>query len=59
VVVRVRPDYQDSHGVPAAQWHEFAFATGSAPLDTARIEGKVTLRRAPAEKAIVRCFQLG
>lgn len=57
-VVRVRPDYQDRHGVPGAKWHEFAFATGSAPLDTARIEGKVTLKRAPATKAIVRAFRI-
>ncbi|HEX6790479.1 MAG TPA: Ig-like domain-containing protein, partial [Candidatus Krumholzibacteria bacterium] len=57
-VVRVKPDYQDRHGVGAAQWHEFAFATGSAPLDTARIEGTVTLKRAPAVGAIVRCWRL-
>ena len=58
-VVRIKPDYQDRHGVPAAQWHEFAFATGTAPLDTARIEGAVTLKRAPAARAIVRCWRIG
>ena len=57
-VVRIKPDYQDRHNVPAAQWHEFAFATGTAPLDTARIEGAVTLKRAPAPRAIVRCWQI-
>jgi uncharacterized protein (DUF2141 family) len=57
-VVRVKPEYQDSHGVPGTQWHEFAFATGSAPLDTARIEGKVTLKRGPAAKAVVRCYRI-
>jgi hypothetical protein len=58
-VVRIRPDYQDRHGVSGAQWHEFAFATGTAPLDTARIEGAVTLRHAPADNAVVRCFRVG
>lgn len=58
-VVRVKPDYQDRHNVTATQWHEFAFATGAAPLDTARIEGKITLKRAPVAKATVRCFRVG
>lgn len=57
-VVRLKPDYQDRHGASAVQWHEFAFATGSAALDTARIEGKVTLDRAPAARAIVRCYRV-
>jgi hypothetical protein len=57
-VVRIKPDYQDRHNVTATQWHEFAFATGTAPLDTARIEGTVTLKRAPAARAIVRCWQI-
>jgi hypothetical protein len=56
-VVRVKPEYQDRHNVPGAQWHEFAFATGAAALDSARIEGKVTLKHAPA-KAIVRAFRV-
>lgn len=54
-VVRVKPDYQDRHGVTATQWHEFAFATGAA-LDTARIEGTITLKRAPAAQATARCY---
>lgn len=57
-VVRIRPDYQDRHGVPGTQWHEFAFATGTAALDTARIEGRVVLKHAPAARAIVRCFRV-
>jgi Bacterial Ig-like domain len=57
-VVRVKPDYEDRHGVPGNQWHEFAFATGTAPLDTARIEGKITLKRAPATRAIARCYRV-
>ena len=57
-VVRIKPDYQDRHGVPAAQWHEFAFATGTAPLDTARIEGTIMLKATPAGKAIARCFRV-
>jgi hypothetical protein len=58
-VVRLKPEYQDRHNVTARQWHEFAFATGTAPLDTARIEGKVTLKRGPAAGAIARCFRIG
>jgi len=57
-VVRVKPDYQDRHNVPGAQWHEFAFATGTAAIDSARIAGKVTLKRGPAGKAIVRAFRI-
>jgi hypothetical protein len=57
-VVRVKPDYQDRHNVPGAQTHEFAFATGTAPLDTARIVGKVSQKRGPAARAIVRGFRL-
>lgn len=57
-VVRVKPDYQDRHNVPGAQTHEFAFATGTAPLDTARIAGKVSLKHGPAPRAIVRGFLL-
>lgn len=57
-VVRVKPDYQDRHNVPGAQTHEFAFATGTAPLDTARIVGKVSLKHGPAVKAIVRGFRV-
>jgi hypothetical protein len=57
-VVRIKPEYEDRHGVPGAQWQEFAFATGTAALDTARIEGKITLKHAPAAKAVVRCFRL-
>lgn len=57
-VVRVKPDYQDRHNVPGAQTHEFAFATGTAALDTARIVGKVSLRHGPAAKAIVRGFRI-
>jgi len=57
-VVRVKPDYQDNHGVTGAQWHEFAFATGTAPLDTARIEGTITLKHAPVSKAIARCYRV-
>jgi hypothetical protein len=57
-VVRIKPDYQDRHNVPGAQWHEFAFATGTAAIDSARIEGKATLKRAPAAKAIVRAFRI-
>jgi len=56
-VVRIKPDYQDRHNVPGAQWHEFAFATGTAAIDSARIEGKVTLKGAPA-KSIVRAFRV-
>ncbi len=58
-VVRLKPEYQDRHNVTATQWHEFAFATGSAPLDTARIEGKIMLKRGPAARAIARCFRIG
>jgi hypothetical protein len=43
--------------VGATQWHEFAFATGAA-LDTARIEGKITLKRAPAAHAVARCYRV-
>lgn len=57
-VVRIKPEYQDQHGVPGTQWHEFAFATGTAPLDTARIDGKITLKHAPTAHAIARCFRL-
>jgi methionine-rich copper-binding protein CopC len=57
-VVRIKPDYQDRHNVPGAQWHEFAFATGTAALDTARVEGKMTLKRAPAGRAIARAFRI-
>ena len=57
-VVRVKPDYQDRHNVPGAQTHEFAFATGTAVLDTARITGKVSLKRGPAARAVVRGFRL-
>ena len=56
-VVRIRPAYQDRHGVAGAQWHEFAFATGAAALDTARIEGTVRFKREPAAHAVVRCFR--
>jgi Bacterial Ig-like domain len=57
-VVRIKPDYQDRHNVPGAQWHEFAFATGKAAIDSARIGGKVTAKRGPAGKAIVRAFRV-
>jgi hypothetical protein len=57
-VVRIRPDYQDRHGVTAREWHEFAFATGTAALDSARIEGTVWFKRALASRALVRCFRV-
>jgi hypothetical protein len=57
-VVRIKPEYQDQHGVPGARWHEFAFATGTAALDTARIDGKMTFKHAPALRAMARAFRV-
>ncbi|MCI0452037.1 MAG: Ig-like domain-containing protein [Candidatus Latescibacteria bacterium] len=57
-VVRLKPGYRDSHGVANTGGREFAFATGLAPLDTARISGTVLFKRQPSGKAIVRGFRV-
>ncbi len=57
-VVRVKPGYRDRHGVTGSAAREFAFATGTAPLDTARIAGTVLFKREPAGKALVRGFRV-
>ncbi|HXV13507.1 MAG TPA: Ig-like domain-containing domain [Candidatus Krumholzibacteria bacterium] len=57
-VVRLKPGYRDSHGVTNTAGREFAFATGDAPLDTARISGTVLFKREPSGKAMVRVFRV-
>lgn len=56
-VLRIKPGYADAHNVRSEGSFEFAFAT-SAEIDTGSIAGKVYFRRAPSDKAVVKCFVL-